>query len=306
MLRSVILAAARSQHAGRLAEAVPLTRGMAFRFIAGESVEDVLETTSEAVSNGRCVTVEALVEDAVTLEDAVGALKEYQRLLGGLSSHELTPAAEITVNLAAIGLLVDNDLAWEHAVAICEKASEAGTTVTLGARDYGGTDSNLEILERLRTGFPTTGIMLQSSLRRTEADCQDLAVVGARVRLCQSVTAEPESVAYQSRLDIDRSYVRCLNILMSAGAYPMIATHDARLIAIAEDRAKWFNRTKEQFEFHMLHGRRENEQQRLVDAGYTVRTYLPYGRQWYSFMMRRLANRPSTIDSVVRIVRPQT
>jgi proline dehydrogenase len=186
-------------------------------------------------------------------------------------------------------------MAYDHAVQICASAQEAGTTVTLDMEDHTTTDSTLEILAELRKDFPSTGAVLQAYLRRTEGDCRELATAGSRVRLCKGAYAEPESVAYQSTLDVDKSYVRCLNILMSGEGYPMVATHDPRLIAIAEDRARWFDRSADEYEFQMLYGCRPEEQARLAGAGHTVRVYVPYGDQWYGYLMRRLAERPANL-----------
>jgi proline dehydrogenase len=161
--------------------------------------------------------------------------------------------------------------------------------------DHTTTDSTLEILAELRKDHPSTGAVLQAYLRRTEGDCRELAGAGSRVRLCKGAYAEPESVAFQSALDVDKSYVRCLNILMSGEGYPMVATHDPRLIAIAEDRARWFDRGTDEYEFQMLYGVRPEEQARLAGEGHTVRVYVPYGDQWYGYLMRRLAERPANL-----------
>ena len=169
--------------------------------------------------------------------------------------------------------------------------------------DHTTTDSTLEILNRLRVEFPTTGAVLQSYLRRTEGDCRELSGPGSRVRLCKGAYKEPETVAYQSKLDVDLSYVRCLNVLMSGAGYPMLATHDPRLVAIGEDRAKWFDRSSDTFEFQMLYGIRPEEQKRLVEAGYSVRVYVPYGNEWYGYLMRRLAERPANVAFFARALR---
>jgi proline dehydrogenase len=126
------------------------------------------------------------------------------------------------------------------------------------------------------------------------------------VRLCKGAYREPESVAYATRLDVDKSYVRCLNILMSGEGYPMLATHDPRLVAISEDRAKWFDRTPDSFEFQMLYGVRPTEQTRLAEAGYTMRVYVPYGTQWYGYLMRRLAERPANVAFFARALSSRT
>ena len=272
------------------------------RFIAGEHVEDALQRTRELVAAGLAVTIDHLGEDTTNPQQAEGTRDEYLKLLDALHVAELTPAAEVSLKLSALGQVFDEKLAYEHARAICAKASEAGTTVTLDAEDHTTTDSTLEVLGRLRAEFPTTGAVVQSYLRRTEADCRELAVSGSRVRLCKGAYKEPESVAYQSRLEVDKSYVRCLNVLMAGSGYPMIATHDPRLVAIGEDRAKWFDRNPDEFEIQMLYGVRPDEQLRLARLGYTVRVYLPYGTQWYAYMMRRLAERPANLGFLARAV----
>jgi proline dehydrogenase len=302
MLRSVILAASRSSRMERLVETAPLTRGVVRRFVAGTSPDDALRATGSLVADGLSVSLDVLGEDTETPEQAVDTRDAYVTLLGALRDAELTPAAEVSVKLSALGQKFDEQLAYDEARAICAAASEAGTTVTLDAEDHTTTDSTLDILTKLRTDFPTTGAVLQAYLRRTEADCRELATAGSRVRLCKGAYKEPESVAYQSTLDVDKSYVRCLNILMSGDGYPMLATHDPRLIAIGEDRARWFDRSPDEFEFQLLYGVRPEEQARLAAEGYTVRVYVPYGTQWYPYLMRRLAERPANVRFFLRAV----
>jgi proline dehydrogenase len=303
MLRSVILAAAGSTRVERVVGRAPFTRDVVRRFIAGDTADDALAGARDLVADGLSVTLDNLGEDTTNAEQAEAIRDEYLALLDKLSAAELTPAAEVSVKLTALGQLVDEKVAYEHVRAICSRATEAGTTVTLDAEDHTTTDSTLDVLTRLRAEFPTTGAVLQAYLRRTEADCRELAGAGSRVRLCKGAYKEPESVAYQSRLEVDKSYVRCLNTLMAGDGYPMVATHDPRLIAIAEDRAKWFDRTPDEFELQLLYGVRPEEQLRLARLGYTVRVYLPYGTQWYSYMMRRLAERPANLAFFARALR---
>jgi proline dehydrogenase len=300
MLRSVILAAARSPRVERLVATAPLTRDVVRRFVAGTSGADALRVTRELTSHGAAVSLDHLGEDTVTPEHAAAAKDEYLRVLAALSAAELTPAAEVSVKLSALGQRFDEKLAHDHAHAICAAASEAGTTVTIDMEDHNTTDSTLDVLARLRVDFPTTGAVLQAYLRRTEGDCRELVAAGSRVRLCKGAYAEPESVAYSSKLDVDKSYARCMSILMSGEGYPMFATHDPRLVAIAENRAKWFDRTPDTFEFQLLYGIRPEEQRRLIAAGYTVRVYVPYGAQWYGYLMRRLAERPANMAFFAR------
>jgi proline dehydrogenase len=300
MLRKVILAAAGSTRVERLVENAPVSRNVVRRFIAGTEAGDALRCTRQLVDGGLGVTIDHLGEDTTSPERAEATATEYLALLDSLHAAELTPAAEVSVELSALGQVFDDKQAYEHARAICAKASEAGTTVTLDMEDHTTTDSTLETLHKLRVDFPTVGVAIQAYLRRSEADCRDLAVDGMRVRLCKGAYREPESVAFQTRIEVDRSYVRCLSALMAGSGYPMIATHDPRLIAIGEDRARWFDRSSDEFEFQMLFGVRPDEQARLAALGYTMRVYLPYGTQWYGYMMRRMAERPANSAFFVR------
>jgi proline dehydrogenase len=300
MLRSVFLAAASSSRLERLAGAVPVSRSLVRRFIAGDDVEDALVAARQLADDGLAITVDHLSDDTTTAEQARATRDEYVALLGRLKGAGLTPAAEVSVKLSAIGQRLDDKMASEYASEICAAAAEAGTAVTLDAEDHASTDSTLEILAGLRKDHPETGAVLQAHLRRTEGDCRELSTAGSRVRLCKGAYAEPESVAFQSALDVDKSFVRCLNILMSGEGYPMVATHDPRLIAIAEDRARWFDRSADEYEFQFLYGVRPEEQARLAAGGNIVRIYLPYGAKWYGYLLRRLAERPASVAGAVR------
>jgi proline dehydrogenase len=295
MLRSVFLAAAGSSRLERLVESAPVSKGIVRRFVAGSDIASALTASRALADDGLAISLDYLGEDTLTAEQATATREQYVNLLHRLHDAGLTPAAEVSVKLSALGQKVDDRMAYDHAHAICTAAAEAGTTVTLDAEDHSTTDSTLEILAELRKDHPRTGAVLQAYLRRTEGDCRDLATAGSRVRLCKGAYAEPESVAYQSALDVDKSYVRCLNILMSGAGYPMVATHDPRLIAIAEDRARWFDRSADEYEFQMLYGVRPEEQARLAADGHQVRVYVPFGDQWYGYLMRRLAERPANL-----------
>jgi proline dehydrogenase len=166
--------------------------------------------------------------------------------------------------------------------------------------DHTTTDSTLSILRELRQDFPETGAVLQAYLRRTEADCRDLAYAGSRVRLCKGAYKEPESVAYQQRAAVDKAFVRAMKILMNGGGYPMIATHDPRLIAIAGSLADRARRAPGSFEYQFLYGIRPDEQRRLASEGHTVRVYVPYGVDWYGYLVRRLAERPANLQFFAR------
>jgi proline dehydrogenase len=300
MLRSVILAASRSSRLGRLVETTPVSRGVIRRFVAGPTMNDALRVSRELTADGLAVSLDHLGEDTHTPEQAVAIRDEYVAALRTLAGAGLTPSVEVSVKLSALGQRFDDGLALDHARVICAAATEAGTTVTLDMEDHSTTDSTLDVLATLRKDFPGTGAVLQAYLRRTEADCRELATAGSRVRLCKGAYAEPESVAYQSRLEVDRSYIRCMNILLAGEGYPMLATHDPRLVAIGEDRARWFDRAPTEFEFQMLYGVRPDEQRRLAAEGHTVRVYVPYGTESYGYLVRRLAERPANLGFFLR------
>jgi proline dehydrogenase len=168
--------------------------------------------------------------------------------------------------------------------------------------DHTTTDSTLGILRELRRDFPDVGAVVQAYLHRTEGDCRDLAYAGSRVRLCKGAYKEPESVAFQSKGDVDRSYVRCLKVLLGGTGYPMVATHDPRLVTITGDLVRRNARAKGSYEYQMLYGIRPNEQLRLAAAGERMRVYVPYGDEWYGYLVRRMAERPSNLAFFLRSV----
>src|SRR3954454_6392438 len=209
-------------------------------------------------------------------------------------------AAEVSSQLSAVGQRLDERLALDNARTICDAAQAAGTSVTLDMEDHTTTDSTLRVLRELRSTFPTTGAVIQSYLHRSEADCRALATNGSRVRLCKGAYDEPESVAFQRRDDVDVSYARCLGVLMAGRGYPMVATHDPRLVTLAGELATQFQRPSESFEYQMLFGVRPDEQRRLAADGARVRVYVPYGTEWYGYLMRRLAERPANVAFFLR------
>ncbi len=300
MLSSLILAAARNGTVKKVVAGAPISRNVVRRFVAGEGAEEVLAVSAALVAQGLQVSLDHLGEDTKDAVQAGAVAEAYAVLLDRLSREGLTPQAEVSVKLSAVGQLVDPGMALGLAQEICAAAAKAGTTVTLDMEDHTTTDSTLAILRELRRAFPTTGAVLQSYLRRTEADCADLAYAGSRVRLCKGAYAEPESVAYQDAEDVDKSYVRCLNRLMAGEGYPMFATHDPRLVEIAGERAAWHGRAKSTWEYQMLYGIRPEEQLRLAAAGHVVRVYVPYGVEWFGYLMRRLAERPANVAFFLR------
>jgi proline dehydrogenase len=300
MLRRTILAAAGSNRARQLVTHAPVSRTLVKRFVAGESVDDAVLATRRLVDAGLFVSLDHLGEDTTDEGQAKATTSAYLGLLDRLAGEGLTEGAEVSVKLSAIGQALDRGMALDNARQVCEAAQRHGTTVTVDMEDHTTTDATLETVTELRTDFPGVGAVLQAYLRRTEGDCREFAYAGSRVRLCKGAYKEPPSVAYTDRLEVDRSYVRCLNVLMAGEGYPMVATHDPQLIAIADERSKWYDRAKGSYEFQMLYGIRPDEQRRLAAAGETVRVYLPYGDEWFGYLMRRMAERPANLALFLR------
>ncbi len=308
MLRRALLVASRSGELEHLARTAPLARGVVARFVAGDEVGDEVGDAVRAARQlgaaGLYASLDHLGEHTRDRGQAEAAAKHYVDLLHRLADTGLTATTELSVKLSALGRELDDGerLAREGAARVCEAAREVGTTVTLDMEDHTTVDSTLRILTSLRTEFPDVGAVIQAQLRRAESDCAALAYAGSRVRLCKGAYAPPEPVAYQSAHQVDRSFVRCLARLMAGEGYPMVATHDSRLIGIARALAVLNDRGGDSFEYQMLYGVRPEEQRRLAGRGAWVRVYAPYGDQWYPYLVRRLAERPANLGFFLRSV----
>jgi proline dehydrogenase len=303
VLREPILAASRSSHVKDLITKTRVTRAVVDRFVAGETGQSAIATVAKLKSQGLLSSIDHLGEDVTSIEGAGINRDAYVSLLSQIGEGSLGHSAEVSVKLSAIGQALSGngeDVAFDFAREICLAASAAGTTVTLDMEDHTTADSALRILRELRKEFPWVGAVLQSYLLRTERDCQDLAFEGSRVRLCKGAYKEPASVAFQDKGEVDRSYVRCMSILMAGAGYPMLATHDPRLIEIAGALALRNKRAKGSYEHQMLLGIRPDEQLRLAEQGEKVRVYVPYGTDWYGYLMRRMAERPANLAFFLR------
>ena len=317
MLRKALLAAAASERVRKTVTRMPAARAIVDRYVAGESSEDAVTVARELRSDGLLVTLDYLGEDTTDAQRAAATAAQYVHLLGKLAAEGLTEggAVEVSVKPTAVGLLLGSELpagpnaagmriASEHLERIATAAREAGTTMTIDAEDHRTTDSGLRIATALRARLPAVGSAAQALLRRTEDDLRALAAPGIRVRLCKGAYAEPVSEAFAARHDIDRSFARGLRILMNGPGYPMIATHDPRLIAIT--RSLSLAREAGSFEYQMLYGVRPEEQRRLAGEGAKVRVYVPYGGDWYPYLVRRLAERPANLALFLRSLGSQS
>jgi len=300
VLRTALLTASRNRTVRRFVETAPVSRDVVRRFVAGTTVDDAMAACRALAARGLNATLDHLGEDTTEVGHAEATTKAYVTALAHLGDEGLADRVEVSVKLSAVGQALDVAMARDNAAAICAAAAAAGTTVTLDMEDHTTTDSTLWVLRELRGDFPWVGAVLQAYLYRTEGDCKDLATEGSRVRLCKGAYKEPPSVAYQSALDVDRSYVRCLSVLMAGQGYPMVASHDPRIVDIAGALAVRHKRTPADHEYQMLYGIRPEEQRRLASDGETVRVYVPYGAEWYGYLMRRLAERPANVTFFLR------
>ncbi|MFI8103712.1 proline dehydrogenase family protein [Streptomyces sp. NPDC086023] len=302
MLGPVILAASRSDKMRKIVSAAPVTKPVVNRFIPGETVDQVIPIVVDLTQKGLEVTLDVVGEDITTVEQSYAARDAYLELIEHLKELELGETAEMSVKLSMFGQALEggHELALANVRPVVEAAAAIGTTVTLDAEDHTTLDSMFAIHEELRKDFPQTGCVIQAYLFRTEADARRLAAAGSRVRIVKGAYKEPASVAYQDKAEIDKAYVRILKILMEGEGYPMIGSHDPRLIAITQELARQAGRKLDEYEFQMLYGIRSEEHLRLAAEGHRMRVYTAYGTDWYGYFMRRLAEKPANLLFFVR------
>lgn len=306
-LRPAILAAARSERMERSISRSKLTHKLVTRFVPGAAQADAVAAVKALVDSGRFISVDYLGEDISHAGEAERTVQAYLSLLEaygklGIEADGGARPLEVSIKLSALGqsLPGGEELALVNARTICAAAERVGAWVNVDAEDHTTSDSTLRIVRELRQEFPTVATVLQAYLHRTEQDCRDLAGPGSRIRLCKGAYKEPSEVAFQGKEDVDASYLRCLKVLMEGNGYPMVASHDPRMIEAAQTYAREAGRSSDDFEIQMLYGIRDAEQTRLVSDGVHVRTYIPFGDDWYGYFMRRLAERPANLMFFLR------
>jgi proline dehydrogenase len=269
------------------------------RFIAGESIEEAIAAAREVEGRGFLQTLDYLGESVTSLAAADAATREYLRIIGTVVASGI--GRNLSLKLTQLGLDVDRASAIDNLRRIFDSADGFFLRTDMESSAY--TDVTLDIFELLwNHGYRNMGVVLQSELHRSEQDARRVIALGARIRLVKGAYREPKAIAYQKKADVDAAYVRLLKLLLSEGNYPAIATHDPAMIDIARQHAAQHKIAQDRFEFQMLYGIRRDIQNALVADGYRVRVYIPFGREWFPYFMRRLGERPANVAFVLRSV----
>jgi proline dehydrogenase len=295
MLRKTFLYLSNQQRVFQFVRHNRLARGMARRFVAGETVDDAVAAVRALNARGITASLDLLGESVHNEAEAKATAREYVELLDRIDRERLD--ANVSVKLTALGLDVSDELCLASIHEVLRRAREHGNFVRLDMEGSAYTDRTLDLFEQhLYPVYPeNVGIVLQSMLRRTLADVERAVRLHARVRLCKGAYREPPEIAFPDKADVDESYVRAMRRLMTEGHYPGLATHDERIIEAAQQFARAEGIAPDRFEFQMLYGVRRDLQERLVRDGWRLRVYVPYGTQWYPYLMRRLAERPANL-----------
>lgn len=268
------------------------------RFVAGEKLEDAVAAIGQLNARGISASFDHLGESITSEAETRREVDEYVRVLDAIAANKLD--SNVSVKLTQLGLDVSVDLCYANTRAIVEAARRHNNFVRIDMEDSSKTDRTFEVFRRLRSEFDNVGIVIQAYLYRSEQDVEDMLSLGARIRLCKGAYKEPASVAFPNKADVDRNFIKLARRLLTSGIYHGIATHDEKIIAAAREFAIQQDIGPEKFEFQMLYGIRRDLQERLVRDGYRLRVYVPYGRYWYPYFMRRLAERPANLWFIFR------
>jgi proline dehydrogenase len=299
-MRGFFIGLSHRRSIGRMAVRSPVARSVVSRFVAGETLEAALPALEALRLAGLRTTVDVLGESVTSPELAAAAADRYVATLPVLAERGLD--VNVSLKLTQMGLAIDRDVCRGNVTRILDAARKADGFVRFDMEDHTMTDATLEIWQEAHRAYPRTGVVVQSALRRSAADVDRILAAGGSVRLCKGAYDEPGSVAFLEKREVDGSYARLMERLLASGTYHALATHDPRLIARARAFADGEGIGPERFEFQMLYGVRRDLQRMLVERGYTVRVYVPYGSEWYPYFMRRLAERPANVGFMLRAV----
>lgn len=298
---------ARSRILNTLASRYGMRRPTSFarRFIAGETISEAIEAARRVEARGLTHTLDLLGESVTTLEQADAAARAYLKVVDAIVQSGI--GRNLSLKLTQLGLDVDKASAIDNLRKILERAEPAAFFVRVDMESSHYTDVTLEVFETLwQQGHRQIGIVLQSALHRSDQDLRRINALGARVRLVKGAYNEPKSVAYQKKADVDAAYARMMRTLLTEGVYPAIATHDPKMIELTRTYANEHGVAPDRFEFQMLYGVRRDLQARLVRDGYRLRVYIPFGREWFPYFMRRLGERPANVGFVLRGILGET
>jgi proline dehydrogenase len=274
-------------------------RSFARRFIAGEGVREAVDAARAIEARGLKQTLDLLGESVTNLDEAYAATREYLEVIDAIARAGI--GRGVSLKLTQLGLDVDKATAVDNLRRILERAEPAGFFVRIDMEDSQYTDVTLEIFETLwQQGHRRIGVVLQSALYRSEQDLARMNALGASVRLVKGAYKEPKAVAYQGKADVDAAYVRMMKVLLVDGHQPAIATHDPAIVDLTRQWARERQIEPTRFEFQMLYGIRRDLQTSLAQDGYRVRIYIPFGREWFPYFMRRLGERPANVMFVIR------
>jgi len=274
-------------------------RSFARRFIAGEHVEDAILAARALQAKGLLLTLDYLGESVTTIEQATAATREYTHLMDDIVAADIE--RNVSVKLTQLGLAIDRATCVDNMRRILEPARQHGFFVRIDMENSPYTDVTLEVFETLwNLEYRNIGVVLQSYLFRTERDLRRMNELGARVRLVKGAYREPAPVAYQQKSDVDAAYLRQMRLLLDHGAYPAFATHDVALLNEIKSYATERGVTRDRYEFQMLYGVRRDLQISFVTDGYRMRIYVPFGKEWFPYFMRRLGERPANVLFVLR------
>jgi len=295
MLRSALLYLSSQQQIFKFVRHNKLAKSFANRFVAGETLDTALSAVARLNSRSITASLDLLGESVHNEAEARAAGQAYITMLDRI--YERKVDANVSVKLTAMGLDISEELCVAIMYKILERARDYGSFVRIDMESSEYTERTLDLFDqRLHPAYrENVGIVLQSYLYRTFSDVQHANLIKARVRICKGAYAEPETVAYPDKKDVDANYVKCMHELMLKGNYPGIATHDEAIIRDAKAFAKSNDIAPSRYEFQMLYGVRRDLQDRLVREGYRMRVYVPFGTQWYPYLMRRLAERPANV-----------
>ena len=303
MLRDAILLMSESRLLRRIATEAPFASSVARRFVAGETLDDAVKAARALNGAGMHVSLDYLGESVSNREEAVAAADVYLQLLDRIATERLD--ANASLKLTQMGQDIDEAFLRENVGRVLDSAREKQIFIRFDMESSAYTQRTLDFFRRVwEEGYRNVGVVIQSYLYRSEADIRMLNELGARVRLCKGAYKEPESVAFPDKKDVDANYVRLMKLLLKDGNYPGIATHDEKMIKATIDFARAEGIPASAFEFQMLYGIRRDLQQRIVDEGWNLRIYVPFGEAWYPYLMRRMAERPANLffvlDALVR------